>query len=67
MNQDHDDHDKHRGRIVDDKVLDFSLYEKITKNDLKRKVYKGGKGGCLGIVVMLLLPAASVMCLWWKY
>ncbi|MBV5327791.1 MAG: hypothetical protein JZU65_09160 [Chlorobium sp.] len=63
MNQDHEDHDKHSGLIVDDKVLDYILYEKITKNDRKRKVYKSGKGGCLGIVVLLLLPVASMMFL----
>lgn len=66
MNQDHDDHDRHRGRIVDDKVLDYILYDKITKNDRKRKSVKSGKGGCLGIVMVLLLPAASVIFLYWK-
>jgi hypothetical protein len=63
MNQDHDDHDRHRGLIVDDKVLDFILYEKITKNDQKKN---SGKGGCLGMVTLLLLPVASLMLLYWK-
>lgn len=63
MNQDHDDHDRHKGLIVDDKVLDYILYEEITKNDRKRK---GGKGGCLGIVVLLLVPVASVTLLYCK-
>ncbi|MBV5329348.1 MAG: hypothetical protein JZU65_17290 [Chlorobium sp.] len=63
MNQDHDDHNRHTGLIVDNKVLDFILYEKITKNDQKKS---GGKGGCLGMVTLLLLPAASLMLLYWK-
>lgn len=63
MNQEHEDHDGHRGLIVDDEALDYILYEEITKNDWKRK---GGKGGCLGVIVLLLLPVASVMLLSWK-
>ena len=34
MNQEHDDHDGHRGLIDDDEVLDFILYEEITKNEV---------------------------------
>lgn len=57
MTQDHDDDD--RGLIVDDDpALDFILYEEMTKNDRKQK---GGQGGCLGIVVLFLLPVASMM------
>jgi len=33
MNQEHDDHDGHRGLIVDDEALDYILYEEITKNN----------------------------------
>jgi hypothetical protein len=58
MNQDYDDHDGRRGLIDDDEVLDFILYKEITKNDHKQR---GGNGGCLGIIILLLLPVASVM------
>jgi hypothetical protein len=60
MNQDYDDHDGRRGLIDDDEVLDFILYKKITKNDRKQS---GGNGGCLGIIILLLLPVASVILL----
>jgi len=62
MTQDHDDDG--RGLIVDDDpALDFILYEEMTKNDRKQK---GGRGGCFGIVVLLLLPVASMMLFYWK-
>jgi len=63
MNQDHDDHDEHRGLIVDDEALDYILYEEITKQDREQK---DGKCGCFGMVVLLLLPAAIVMLLCWR-
>ncbi len=43
-----------------DDALDFIIYKKLEKQDRERK---GGKGGCFGIVVLLLLPAASLMLL----
>lgn len=46
-----------------DNALDFIIYEELEKQDRGRK---SGKAGCLGIVALLLLPAASVMFLSWK-
>ena len=57
MTQDHDDDD--RGLIVDDDpALDYILYKEMTKNDQKQK---GGRGGCLGIAVLLIIPVTSMM------
>ena len=62
MSQDHDDDG--RGLIVDDDpALDYILYEEMTKNDQKQK---GDQGGCLGVVVLLLLPVAGMMFFYWK-
>lgn len=59
MNQDHDD-----GLIVDDDpALDFILYEEMSKNDRKQK---GGQGGCLSVIVLFLLPVASMMLFYSK-
>jgi len=57
-------HDDRNDNIFDDDdALDFILYEELEKQGQERK---GGKGGCLGIVVLLLLPMASVILLNWK-
>ena len=48
----------------DDDVVDFMIYDECEKRD---RGQKGGKGGCLGIFVLMLLPAASMMFLSWKY
>ncbi|MDD3813561.1 MAG: hypothetical protein PHZ02_02855 [Desulfocapsaceae bacterium] len=53
--------DKHDNIFADDDALDFIIYEELEKQGQERK---GGKGGCLGVV--LLLPAVSVMLLSWK-
>jgi hypothetical protein len=54
-------HDDRNDNIFDkDDALDFIIYEEFEKRDRERK---GGKGGCFGIVVLLLLPVASVMFL----
>lgn len=58
--------DGHDNIFADDDALDFILYEEIEKQDQELKGGKDGKGGCFGIVVLLLLPAASVMLLSWK-
>ncbi|MDD3813129.1 MAG: hypothetical protein PHZ02_00675 [Desulfocapsaceae bacterium] len=55
--------DKHDNVFADDDALDFIIYKEIEKQNRERK---GGKGGCFGIVALLLLPAASVMLLSWK-
>ena len=52
--------DKHDNIFADDDALDFIIYEEFEKHDRERK---GGKGGCFGIVVLLLLPVVSVMLL----
>ena len=46
-----------------DDALDFIIFKELEKHDQERK---GCKGGCLGIVVLLLLPAATLMLLSWK-
>ena len=61
MTQDDDDG---RGLIVEDgQGLDFILYEEMTKNEQKQK---GGRGGCFGMVVLLLLPVASMTVFYLK-
>jgi hypothetical protein len=55
--------DRHDNIFSDDDALDFILYEEFEKQDRKRK---GDKGGCLSIVVLILLPVASVVLLSWK-
>lgn len=54
----------HDNIFDDDDALDFILYEELEKQGQERK--GGGKGGCLGMVVLLLLPVASAMLLSWK-
>jgi hypothetical protein len=44
-------------------MLWISLSMRSLRNRVKSE---GGKGGCLGIVVLLLLPMASVILLSWK-
>jgi len=55
--------DKSDNIFADDDALDFIIYEELEKQDRERK---GGKSGCFGFVVLLLLPVASVMLLSWK-
>ena len=55
--------DKSDNIFADNDALDFIIYEELEKQERERK---GGKGGCFGIVVLLLLPVASVMLLSWK-
>jgi hypothetical protein len=55
--------DRHDNIFADDDALDFIIYEEFEKQGREQK---GGKGGCLGIVVLLLLPVANVMLLNWK-
>jgi len=58
--------DGHNNIFADDDALDFIIYEELEKQGQERKGGKGGKGGCLNIVVLLLLPTASVMLLCWS-
>ena len=56
--------DRNDNTFDDDDALDFIIFKELEKHGQERK---GGKSGCLGIVViMLLLPAASLMLLSWK-
>ena len=62
MTHDHDDDG--RGLIVDDDpALDYILYEEMSKNDQKQE---GGRRGCLGFFLLVLLPVASTMFFYWK-
>lgn len=57
MTQDHDNDS--RGLIIDDDpALDFILYKETTKDDQGQQ---GGRGGCFGIIVLLLLPLTSMV------
>lgn len=57
-------HDDRNGNIFsDDDALDFMIYDECEKQDRGKK---GCKGGCLGIVVLLLLPSASMILFGWK-
>ncbi len=56
-----DDFNEYDGLLDDDPALDYILYEEMTQEE-------GGKGqggkGCLGVIVLLLLPfAAAFGCL----
>ncbi|MBU0662938.1 MAG: hypothetical protein KJ990_00180 [Proteobacteria bacterium] len=55
--------DKNDNIFDKDDALDFIIYEELEKRDQERK---GGKGGCFGIIVLLLLPVASIVFLSWK-
>jgi len=52
--------DRNDNIFADDNALDFIIYEELEKQGRERKE---GKGGCLSMVVLLLLPVASVMLL----
>jgi len=55
--------DRHDNISDDDDALDFIIYEELEKQGQERK---GVKGGCLSMVVLLLLPVASLMLLCWR-
>ena len=55
--------DKSDNIFADDDALDFIINDELEKHGQERK---GGKSGCLGVVVLLLLPAVSVILLSWK-
>lgn len=55
--------DGHDNIFADDDALDFIIYEELEKRGQERK---DGKGGCFGMVVLLLLPAVSIVLLSWK-
>ena len=57
------DDDRNDNIFDKDDALDFIIFKDLEKHHQERK---GGKGGCLGIVVLLLLPAVSVILLNWK-
>ena len=51
--------DRHDNIFADDDALDFIIYKETEKQG---RLKNGGKSGCLGIIIMLLLlPVASVM------
>jgi len=57
-------HDDKDDNIFDqDDALDFIIYKDLEGQE---RGNEGRHGGCLGIVVLLLLPVASVMLLCWK-
>lgn len=54
-------HDDRNDNIFDkDDALDFIIYKEFEKRDRERK---GGNGGCLSIVVLLLLPTVVLLIL----
>ncbi|MDO9067340.1 MAG: hypothetical protein Q7W05_02655 [Deltaproteobacteria bacterium] len=55
--------DRHDNIFADDDALDFIIYEEFEKQDRQQK---GGKGGCLGIITLLLFPVASMIFIGWK-
>jgi len=58
MNDDYFEDDHGSGGLLDDKdsALDYMLYEKMRKEDRG----SGNNNGCLGLVVIFLLPAAFI-------
>lgn len=57
------DDDRNDNTFDEDDTLDFIIFKKLEEYNREPR---GNGGGCLSIVVLLLLPAASVMCLLWK-
>lgn len=55
--------DRNDNTFDKDDTLDFIIFKKLEEHNREQK---GNRGGCLSIVVLLLLPAASVMLLCWK-
>ena len=51
-------HDNGNNIFDEDNALDYIMSEECEKNVRQQK---NGKGGCLGIVVLLLIPVASVV------
>ena len=49
-----DDFEDNRGLIDDDPTLDYILYEEMNKED---GAPSGSKGGCLGLMLILFVPA----------
>jgi hypothetical protein len=45
----------------DDPALDFIIYEELEKQNQGQK---SGNGGCLGGVVLMLLPVACAVFFW---
>ncbi len=57
-------HDDDNDNIFDkDDALDFIIYKDLESQD---RGQESGKGACLGIIVLLMLPVASVVLLCWK-
>lgn len=57
-------HDLENDNIFDeDDALDFIIYEELEKQNNEPK---NGKGGCLGTILLLLVPAASMIFINWK-
>ena len=52
-----DDFFEDDGLLDDDPALDFILYEEMEKDQKEPK----GNGGCLGVLVLFLLPCASTV------
>ncbi len=49
--------DEYNGLLDDDPALDCVLFEEMRKEDAQRK----GRGGCLGILVIFLIPACYLV------
>ena len=52
---------RHDNIFANDDALDFIIYDELEEQKLERK--GGGNSGCLGVVVLLLLPKA-VLLIW---
>ena len=52
-----DDNDEYNSLLDDDPALDCILFEKMRKEDR----HQNGKGGCLGILVIFLIPACNLV------
>ena len=56
-------HDDRNDNIFsDDDVVDFLIYDECEKQGGGQK---RGKGGCLGVVLLLLLPAVGTIIIRW--
>ena len=53
------DHDEPDGLLDDDPALDCILYEEMNKDDVQPS--GKGKSGCLGLMLILFLPALYFM------
>jgi len=52
-----DNDDEYKGLLDDDPALDCILFEEMRKEESRQK----GRGGCLGMLIIILIPACYLV------